>query len=175
MCTSTPDGFNVEPIREKLSRWVTTSPEMTIADFVQYDGAGCHARAHTSIPQRWDVAPLVVTCKTPDADFVAFVKSKLEAKTLKPRVCTYQYFTGNPMAGPASTFGMHWVLLIGTGTDSHGRDFLILFDPDVNSTERSKKKWASCDKFAGVNDTLLERLVCGKNNKLGGLIRYFYP
>jgi len=176
--TKTPAGFDVGPLREKLEGWLRHDPKMTMSDFVQTDGSGCFERASDRIPKKWNLVKEVVTCEAPYAGFVEGVTAKLNSKTFKPKVCICQYFKGNPIAGPLSTFGMHWILIIGAGTNTGGRRFLVVYDPDGDATARSKKMWDPCRKLdfesAPVAEDVLLKLVLGEGNKLGGLIRYFY-
>jgi len=177
--TKTPAGFkDVGKMRETLRGWVTRDQGMTIADFVQVDASGCFRRATEWIPNRWGVLTTQVTCNAPYLAFVETVTSKLNAKSFKPKVCICEYTKGNPIAGPTSTFANHWILIVGAGVNTSGRRFLIVFDPDPDATARSKKKWAACSKqdreTVPVPAMVLEQLVLGSGNKLGGLIRYFY-
>jgi len=178
--TKTPAGFNVNALRASLQAWTSNDPTMTISDFVQTDGSGCFPRANQRIPKKWGVPATIVKYRDPYPAFVDDVIPKLSTKeSNKPRLCTYQYWKGDPIQGPLSTFGMHWIVIIGAGKATNGRKFLVVFDPDGDATARSKKKWDPCRQLqfdvAPVAANVIESLVLGEGNKLGGLIRYFYP
>jgi hypothetical protein len=175
--TETPDGFNAPEMRKLLQVWFASNKEMVLNHIVQLGGSTCYERANNFVPKYLNLAVLQVQWNTDARAFLEHVRTKLGRPSHKPPICSVLYTNDTPIAGSKSTFANHWVLLIGHGTDTHGRDFLIVFDPDVNATALSQKAWASCEKRdlqKAPDEAVLRHLIFGEGDHLGGLIRYFY-
>jgi hypothetical protein len=192
MCsTDTPAGFDVTDTRTKLQRWLAAglaahqplngkparrASPMTLLHCVQLDDSQCHNRATDWIPGYWDTKKLLMP-KVEDDQLVDSASGKFGA-TIPDRMCCVQY-KGGLLKGETTRFeqSFHWVLVIGHGTDTQGTKFLVVLDPDVTATPRSRKKWTACsagaDFAAPPTQAILDEMFLGRNNKLGGLVRYY--
>ncbi len=179
MCliTDAPDGFDVKPVREKLDAWCKKSGDLTLNDVVQWHTADCFYRATEYLKNKWGV--LVTLLNFTEGPVMSRARSALDAKSFKPKIVAVK--ADGFFAGATSKFkGFHYVLIIATGRDSKGREFCVVYDPDVSATPKSSGAWDKCTsgkKLAtdtAADDATLKTMLLGENNELGALIRYYY-
>lgn len=176
MCgsTETPEGYNVGSLRDKLKEWIAKDSTATLEDFIQVDTADCHDRAIVTIPKRWGVLqkPLEGGEKV-----VTRATELLAQPSFKPTIVSLKAGAKWGGATCSKFTGFHYVLVIATGTSAKGR-FCVVYDPDVTATERSGKAWAKCcqgvDKKKPASAAVIQKMILGKDNKLGALVRYYY-
>jgi hypothetical protein len=163
-------------VRKKLAAWIANDPTAKLQDFIQIDTADCHDRATKTIPQKWGVVqkPLVGADR-----LVTKATELLEKATFKGAPIVSLKAEAKWGGATRSRFGgFHYVLVIATGRSAENRAFCVVYDPDVTATDRSNKAWAKCgqgvDKTQPASSAVIDKMILGKENKLGALVRYYY-
>jgi hypothetical protein len=178
--TETPIGLKTEDLRKKLTAWTTGK---VIDEFIQIPGTSdCHHRATISIPKCWNVS-VTTFAHAPDSKmFVTKTHTAVTGLNWKDqqKVVALQV-TGHWGGADSKAFGNngHWVLLIDTGKGNDGKEFIVVYDPDVTATTKSREAWSSVS--TGIQKTnvaeakLLKEMVLGEGHDLGALVRYYRP
>ena len=191
MCgtTATPNGYNVGPLRQILQQCIGKTPDAKLQDFIQVElayggGNDCSARASSYIPDAWGVRTSLWKTIAPINTFMSRVDKFVNQKMPGDDRQRFVDLQVGPKWGGADdsrfTASLHHVLLIGTGKDIDGKNFCVVYDPDVTATPRSQQAWAACRGLqvnvkAAASTDVVKQMVLGENNNLGGLVRYFYP